>query len=105
MHPRAGDRFRCRLRTGSTTPGVVDAYSSPVGVDRAAVGVPGTVRRSVAGEQSQPVPGRELAPVRGRKPASISEYRFAGSSGQPDTVASNPMIGCPHGRACAKTFL
>src|SRR5437867_4729489 len=96
MPPRAGDRFRWRLRTGSTTPGAVAVCSSPVGADRAAVCVPGRVRRSVAGERSRTVPGYELAPGRGRKPTSISEYRSAGSGGQPDAVAST-LLGCQPG--------
>src|SRR5258708_6045112 len=105
MHPQAGDRFRWRLRTGNTAPGAVDFCSNPVDADRAAVFVRGTVRRSVAGEQSRPVPGRELAPVRERKPTSISEYRCARSGGQPDALAST-LIGCLHGSASpTKTFL
>ena len=49
------------------------------------------------GDRSQvndrgPYLGHELAPGRGRKPTSISEYRSAGSGGQPDAVTST-LIG------------
>jgi uncharacterized protein DUF6788 len=43
--------------------------------------------------------------MRERKPTSVSEYRSAGSGGEPDAVASL-LIGYPHGSASpTKTFL